>query len=327
MRHAIWLSAIVIAAFGAVARPASAAAPVNDNYLASTQMVEADQSVKREFHEVLDTTAATVQADIFDPDSQGAPLGGGPLETTRCGQSTYGATVWYDLAPEIPGGAEILASGYDTVVTVYEYDVTTAAIKRVVTCSDQPGAGEDVLLPKLARGSHYTIQVGGAGVARGMLDFKFSFFGDRDGDGVLDETPDKCPTVRGISEAGGCPPVLHAAPRIRYRDAPGGIRLTAVSVSGLPFGARVEARCTRCGKAQVRVAKRPIIAMTQFVGRVVPTGARLEFFVTHARTTTGRFRYGAIGDHFRYPIRASGLGARVDRCLNPGSMTPRTRCP
>jgi hypothetical protein len=319
-----WLGGFAVASV-LVPAAAWAAAPLNDNYLASTQMMRSDGTVTREFHEVVDTSAATVQPDLFDPDKEGMKLGGGPAENIRCGQSEFGATVWYDFAPEVAGGVEIVAGGYDTVVSVYEYDVRTAKITRAVTCANRPGAGEDVLVPKVKRGAHYTIQVGGAGATAGMLDFKFSFYGDRDEDDVLDLS-DKCPRIPGVSEAGGCPPELRVAPRVGWTTAAGGARLERLSVLSVPVGARVEARCRRCGLRQVRVAHGPVVSLPQFVGRLLPDGAALELLVTRAHTSAGRYRFGAVGNYFRYTVRNGRLSARTDRCLQPGSTTPRRRC-
>ena len=305
---------------------ASAAAPLNDNYLASTPMMRSDGTTVREYHDVIDTSEATVQADLFQPDREGMPLGGGPAENTRCNQSQFGATVWYDFLPEISGGAQILATGYDTVVTVYEYDVRTARITRTLTCSDRPSAGEEVLLPRVKRGLAYTVQVGSVGPPTGRLDFTFNFFGDRDEDDVLDAAPDRCPAIRGVSEAGGCPPRLRTSPRVRTQGAANGVRVISVSLGGVPLGARVEARCRRCGLQQVRQARTPVVGLSRFTGRTLPNGAVLELLVTRKRAAGGRYKFGAIGDYYRYEIRRNRLGPRIERCLKPGSTMPRTRC-
>src|SRR3954463_11772943 len=103
------------------AASASAAPPVNDNYLSSLQMTRGN-GVARTFSDVADTTEATTQADLFNPNRDGLPFGGAPAEETRCGATEYGKTVWYDFAPETFGAVHILASGFDAVVRVYEYD-------------------------------------------------------------------------------------------------------------------------------------------------------------------------------------------------------------
>lgn len=315
---------LAIAALAATS-PAQAAAPTNDNYLASTQMMEAG-AVMRSFSQVVDTTAATTQPDLFNPDREGMPFAGGAAETTSCRGVPFGATVWYDFAPEVPGGVEILAGGYDTTVAVYEYDPRTATITRMVTCASSPGVGEEVLLPKVKRNTSYTIQVGGAAGASGMLDFKFGFFGDRDEDGIFDETPDKCVSIPGVAAAGGCPPELRTTIRNPYRDAAGGVRLTSLTLGRLPVGARVEARCGGCGPKQVRIARGATVSMTKFAGRFLRAGTRLEVFVSRSRTTSGLYKFGAIGNYFRYTVRSRGLSARTDRCLKPGSTTPLKRC-
>ena len=143
-----WLAALAVLA---TAAPGASAAPppVNDAYLASTQMMDADGTVLRDYRTLVDTAGATTQLDLLNPDSMGQPLGGGPPEPTTCGTTPFGATVWFDFHPESPGGVEIDANGFDTVVTVYEYNVANAAIKRVVKCLSTAGVGERLQLPSV----------------------------------------------------------------------------------------------------------------------------------------------------------------------------------
>src|SRR3954462_1767048 len=108
------LLAVSAAAFFAAPALAAAAPPVNDNYLASLPIDNAD------FHATVDTTDATIQSDLFNP-SRAAPrpdarpppalspparhprpLGGYVPETTNCKGPNFGKTVWYDLAPQAP---------------------------------------------------------------------------------------------------------------------------------------------------------------------------------------------------------------------------------
>jgi hypothetical protein len=58
----------------------------------------------------------------------------------------------------------------------------------------------------------------------------------------------------------------------------------------------------------------------------VTAGSRLEIFVTRARTRSGRYRFGAVGNYFSYEFKAAGIRRRLERCLRPGSRTPRRRC-
>ena len=122
---------------------------------------------------------------------------------------------------------------------------------------------------------------------------------DRDNDAIPDATPDNCPTVPGIKEAGGCPPQLRTALRMRYRDVPGGVRLIAISLTRVPVGARVEARCGRCGKSQVRTARGGTVRMSAFAGRLVGAGDKLE-----------DLRYASEDHH-------GALSVRCDRQLLP----------
>lgn len=316
-----------------VVSQARAAAPANDNYLASTTMARPDGRVLGFFHDVVDTTGATTQADLFDPNREGLPFGGAPPETTACGATPYGKTVWYDFAPQVDGGVEMIVAGFDTVVTVYRYDARTAQITGVVACqNDSAGPSEDVQLPRVNKGVSYTVQIGGVGAgaaaAAGSLDFTFRFFADRDRDGVLDEVPDKCPDQRGIPDAGGCPPRLALTPALGWDGTGSGIRLKRFVVDKVPAGARVQARCRRCHLTQTVNARRAgPLRLKRFLGRSLPAGATIEVFETHAATGSGRFKYGAIGSYFRYRVLGPNkVSAPTKRCLKPGSRTPRKKC-
>jgi hypothetical protein len=318
-------SAVILALSCVLAPSALAAPPANDNYLASLQLTEGDR-VMRQFNEVVNTTEATVQADLFNPNRDGLPLGGGGPEPTSCGGTSFGHTVWYDFLPEISGGAEIMATGYDTVVAVYEYDVQTSRITRQIACENR-GGGEDLILPAVRAGRAYTVQVGGVGAATGALDFSFLFFGDRDADGVLDEEPDECLELPGVNAAGGCPPTLNATVSLSWNLTTAGIEFTTALVRGAPRGARVEARCRRCGLRRAAVRSRGgVVRLRRLAGRSAPSGAVLEVFVTQGRRGSGRFRYGAIGTYVRYVFSADGIRRRTTRCLPPGSKKPARRC-
>jgi hypothetical protein len=323
--RAVGAAALACTCAALLAPAASAAPPANDNYLSSLQMVEGDR-VARQFSEVVNTTEATVQPDLFNPSRDGLPLGGGGPERTNCDGTDYGHTVWYDFLPEISGGAEIAATGYDTVVAVYEYDVRTARIVRTLACQNS-GAGEEIILPSVAGRRAYTIQVGGVGAAAGALDFSFLFFGDRDEDGVLDEEPDECPRTPGINAAGGCPPDLDAAPSISWDRTSAGLRFTTALVRDVPRGARVEVRCRRCGlrRAVVRSKGRDV-RVRRLIGRTARPGAVLEVFVTMAPRGRSRFRHGAIGNYVKYVFDSAGIRKRTTACLRVGSKKPRRTC-
>ena len=312
---------------------ALAAPPRNDNYLASTTVADAQGGFPSSWRDTQNTAEATTQADLFNPDRDGAPLGGGSPETTRCGDASYGKTVWYDLAPPLAGAVELTASGFDTVIAVYEYKVETAKIVRQIAClNETAGTSEDLALPADLEKDHaYTVQVGGvqsaAGIASGALDFGLRFHADRDGDGVYDAEPDRCLELPGIAPS-GCPPELKAAPRYRWSPAGSGIRLDSLTVKGAPSGGRIEARCGRCRLKQVVTVKpgASTVRLSRFVGPNLPLGAALEIRVTKPATKTGRYRNGAIGNYFRYTTIRRGLSERLDRCLPPGSDEPKRKC-
>ena len=327
MAPTIYRLGLVVLASLSLAATAEAAPPPNDNYLSSFQMGDGDR-VAREFRDVQNTTEATTQPDLFNPNRDGRPFGGGGPESTQCGATSYGKTVWYDLLPEVAGGVQIFASGFDTVVAVYEYDVRNARITRNLLCqNDSTGTVEEVILPEVRCGRAYTVQVGGAGGEGGALDFQFLFYPDTDADGVLDDAPDRCPRLRGVAGFGGCPPELRATPRLTWATTAGGVRFTKLEVEGVPRGARVEARCRRCGVSQSRRARRSTVSLPRFVGRAAPAGAVLELRVTMGRRGSGRYRYGAIGNYVRYVFGRGEVRSRTVRCLLPGKRAPRRRCP
>jgi hypothetical protein len=319
---------LLAAVFLALPAGAAAAPPPNDNYLASTTINRSDGSMPLEYGDTVDTTEATTQADTFDPNRDGLPFGGGDPEPTTCGGGTaFGKTVWWDFRPPTAGGAQIRANGaFDVVVAVYTWSTETTRITRTVVCRNASPGSEDVVVPAVRKGTNYTVQVGGAGSTGGPVSFSLDWFPDTDGDGVLDG-PDKCRGRQGIERFGGCPPELRSAPRIRYDGVSAGIRVTSLALDDVPKGARAEVRCGRCGSKVTRRASRSgVLRVPGFAGRTVRAGDRIEVRVTQGRTGKGRYRFGAVGKYFRWPITAGGLGDRVSRCLQPGSRRP-TKCP
>jgi len=312
----------------ALALPASAAAapPPNDNYLASTTTISrADGTMAREYSDNVDTSEATTQPDLFNPDRDGLPFGGGDPEPTSCGGPSYGKTVWWDFKPPTAGGAQIRANGgFDVVVAVYTWSATTTRITRTVVCQNDELGSETVDLPDVRKGTNYTIQVGGSGNTGGPLGMRLDWFPDRDADGVFDAIDD-CPSLAG-SGKGGCPPELRAAPRVLYAASGTALRITSLAIDSVPKGARAEVRCGRCGRKVTRRATRSgTLGMPGFVGRLVRAGDRIEVRITKGPSGRGRFRYGAIGKYYRWPIERGKLGRKVTRCLEPGSKKP-TKC-
>jgi hypothetical protein len=323
------LSSLLLSAAVLAALPASAAAapPPNDNYLASTTINRQDGSMANEYGDSVDTTEATTQPDMFNPDKDGLPLGGGDPEPTSCsGGSSFGKTAWWDFRPPSAGGIQIKANGgFDVVVAVYTWSASTSKITRTVLCQNDSAGSEDVVIEKVRKGTNYTVQVGGAGNTGGPLSFGLTWFPDRDADGVFDAL-DKCDLRAGIERFGGCPPELRSAPRIVYTAVGTSLRITGLAIDDVPKGARAEVRCGRCGRRSVRRAGRTgTLRMPGFVGRLVPAGDRIEVRITQGRTGKGRYRFGAVGRYYRWPIEPGKLGRKVTRCLQPGARKP-TKC-
>jgi hypothetical protein len=298
------------AALAAAPAVASAAPPPNDNYLASTTIASSP------FSDLPDTTEATTQTDLFNPSAQGQPLGGAGPESTTCNGAPIGRTVWYDLRPESAGGVEVQTSAaFDQAVAVYEWNPTDSKITKLVSCQNTPGTSEDVIL-EVAKGKAYTFQVGGVNGAGGQLSFKLDYFPDTDADGVLD-AQDDCKTTPGIPNS-GCPPMLRSGASVNFDRVAGGLRLTALSVSSVPKGAKVTVRAAGASQT-VKAKKAGRVKLSNLVGRLARTGQTIEFRITLARNGTGKYRYGATGAYVKWPVTASGLGTKVTRCLHAGT--------
>src|SRR4051812_665374 len=300
MRPARLLFAAALTAAACVAAPAaaSAAPPVNDNYLSSLPV---DQV---EFTATADTTEATTQPDLFNPNRDGQPLGGGAAEPLDCKGTPFGKTVWYDLAPQVDGGVQIRATGFQTVVAVYEWNPQDSKISNLVDCS--ANASVDDLLLNVKGKKNYTIQVGGVGGAFGAMTLKADFFPDSDGDGILDDQPDKCKTVPGIERFGGCPPELKVVPSIGFDGSASGITIRRLLVDRVPKGAKVVAKCSGCGSQTVKAKRFGRVALNKLVGKNVRAGTKVEIRVTLAKNGSGTYKYGATGTYFAWPVRAGG---------------------
>jgi len=290
------LPLLIAAAVLALPASAMAAPPPNDNYLASTTIAG------EEYTDSVDTTEATTQPDMFNPNRDGLPFGGGDPEPTSCGgASPFGKTVWWDFQPPSAGGVEIKANGgFDVVVAVYKWSASTSKITSTVRCQNDEAGSEDLIIPRVSAGTNYTIQVGGANNAGGPVRREFTYFPDTDGDGILDDAPDKCRKQPGISRFGGCPPELRATPRVSYMTIGSGLRITNLEIDDMPKGARAEVRCGRTVKQ--RAKRKGTLKVRGCTGRTVNGGGSIQVRVTLGRTGKGQYRYGAVGKYFRWPV-------------------------
>jgi hypothetical protein len=305
-------ASLAAAALTAVPSLAAAAPPPNDNYLASTSIVSSP------FTDVVDTTQATTQADLFNPSRSGQPLGGAGPESTACNGTPVGKTVWYDLQPKSAGGIEVKTAGYDATVAVYEWNPADSKITKLVSCQNTAGPTEDVLLD-VEKGKAYTFQVGDVAGAGGQLSFSLDYFPDSDGDSVLDAL-DKCRTTPGIERFGGCPPSLRGkvSPSLNFDNTGDGISISRLVVDGVPKGAKVTARGAG-GSQTVKAKKAGRVTLSRLVGRSARAGSSVEVRVTLGHTGTGTYKFGATGAYFKWPVKVGGLGARVQRCLHVGT--------
>jgi hypothetical protein len=317
--RAMRLALVITAAVLALPATAAAAPPPNDNYLASTTISG------QEYADMVDTTEATTQPDLFNPNRDGLPFGGGDAEPTSCGgASPFGKTGWWDFKAPSDGGVEIKANGgFDVVVAVYTWSERTSKITRTIRCQNDEAGSEDLIIPRVSEGTNYTIQIGGANNAGGPLRLEFTYFPDTDGDGILDDTPDKCRRQPGIPRFGGCPPELRSTPRVLYQSLGSGLRITGLEIDDVPKGARAEVRCGRTVKR--RATRTGTLKIGGCTGRTINGGSSIQVRVTLGSTGKGQYRHGAVGKYYRWPVAGGKLGKRQTSCLQPGSRKP-TKC-
>lgn len=291
---------------------ASAVPPPNDNYLSPVNINARGAPISRDkLRDLQDSTEATTQPDLFSP-----PLAGGGPEPTVCTLNNqshfYGKTIWYDFHPDVNGLAKVNTAGFDTVISVYEYSFQTGLLVRREGCADQAGLSDELVVAVVG-GRSYSIQVGGfvdasGAVAAGPIDTNFQFSPDRDADGTIDAL-DRCPRQPGTSD--GCPARLQSTPKLRAVPTRNGIRVRSLSVLA-PRGSRVAVRCRRgCSFRQTRAAR--TVGFSGLRGRSLRRGSIIEIRVTRAQN---------IGNYYRYTV-TRGNFKRIERCLNPGSNTPR----
>lgn len=305
-------AAVLGLCFSTAAEAQTPAKAVNDNYRKSLSLnfpgepLEADGTLRDKPRTTVD---ATVQTDVFDP-----PSSGGPAELTKCKNVTYGNTLWYDFYPHLRGFARIRAAGYDTVITVVPFDKKSFRpnFGRALCANSEGSTGTEEFVVEVARGRAYTVQIGAVGGAAGVLDFRFDFLPDQDGDQVLDET-DSCPKLAG-TRRNGCPPRLQAEALLRASPIAGGIEVVGLEVSA-PKRSRVAVSCTSGCAREVREG-RSGVRFRRIAGSDLRAGSSIVIRVT---------RKGAIGAYIRYRVM-NGDFDRIERCTNPGSTVPRRRC-
>jgi hypothetical protein len=307
-RIASSLAALTTALFVLGAGSALAAPPVNDDYLQSIRIVDrAGRLPAGVVQDMQDTTDATVQADLFAPDATGGgvePV----LASASCGDVRYGSTVWYDFAPVTAGAVELQASGPENVLVLYEFDQRTSLLGRRVACAS-PSSSTD-LIEHVVAGKSYTIQIGdvdrGAGPATGPTTFRFEYFADADGDGVLDAL-DKCPTYAGLDRFGGCPATVDARAIPRLALTGGRLSFGPLKIIGPPE-TKVSVRCHRgCTGHWAKAIKQGSVTITKLKDVPVHDGTQLDIYLT---------KHDLFGRFLRYTVIGHSLQT-ARRCLLP----------
>lgn len=303
---------------------ATASPPANDAFLLATPVSGLGSASGGPAHFTQDTTDATTQPDLFNP-----PSAGGPPETLTCRGIRLGRTIWYDVRAEQPGTLDIQTSGFDSVISAYDFDPILMRIRRTLGCVNDPGLSENALLA-LEPDRSYRVQIGGvdtgAGAAGGMLQTSFEFFPDRDRDGIFDEL-DKCGSVPGVARFAGCLPELRPRVRVTWSTFRPSVRIDLLRVSRVPRGTRIRARCAvGCAVSEQQTYRRGrSVTLKRFTGRSLQPRATFLVTVRKPATGTGMYRFGAIGYHGSFRVRRGGI-VRTERCLMPGASRPRRRC-
>jgi hypothetical protein len=327
MTRRTWRPALTTAAaagmLGAltVSTAAVAVPPRNDNYMLSRRLNLPGTTLPFRTpikDSAYDTSEATVQADILNPDNQGQPDAGGPPEPVTCKGVTFGKTVWYDFYPPQRGQVRIAAvGGFDSVIALYRFQLGAPQLMTQVACVNEDAGLSEELFANVEGGQAYTVQIGGVdrgmGPASGLLQLEFDIFPNRDGDALNDDVDD-CPRLAGPGRQ-GCPPRIQAGVDLRLvsRSA-AGIRIASLTVRARR-ATRIELRCRRrCNAREVR-SSQPA-RFTSLNGRLLPNGASFEIRATGP---------GAIGGYARFDVQGGDV-RRVNRCLRPGSRRPSRAC-
>jgi hypothetical protein len=340
-----------LAALLAVPGSALAQDPANDHYLGPFLMNDGSFDNPAPFPErptipgfTVDTTNATTQADLFNP-----PGSGGPVEPTQCGPSPYGKTHWSVFWAHRYGRMEVSTGGaFDAVIAVIPFnDPSTDPTPRpdLGLCVDRlSGFTEDFgnSPPIIVRGGWYAVQVGGyqdpatGAVGAGPVETKFEFFPPAriSGDAIL----------RGGGASGGIRVSeleVTAARGSRIRACAGGCKSVAAKAGSRtllgpigkvsPADEPVNARMKGAGAGAPKGAPLAQVAAAAKAGPLART-ARTRTFFRGKRVSAGRTikvyitRPGYIGRYFSWKVRSGGVGNKVQRCLEPFSNRPRTRC-
>ena len=201
------------------------------------------------------------------------------------------------------------SAAFGVVVSLYEWG-SDSKIKKLVGCG--PGALSG--LTATVRAKHnYTVQIGGVDGAAGPIAFEADYFPDTDRDTKLDPD-DKCPTVPGHGRR--LPAAAARRPRVALSTRrAAGCASTASRSTACPRARSLSSSARGCGRQTVTARKQGSVKFPKLVGKVVRAGRTVTLKVTLKRTGKQKYKFGAIGSVFEWPVRSDGLGKRVNRCI------------
>ena len=308
MRPARLLFAAALTAAACASAPAlaSAAPPVNDNYLASLPVgpgrVHGDDR-----HDRGDDPARPLQPE---------PRRAAARRRRGRAADLQGHGLRQDglVRPRAAGRrrrCSCARRGFQTVVAVYEWNPQDSQITRLVDCS--ANAAVDDLLLDVKGKKNYTIQVGGVAGAGGRAQLQRRRSSPTPtATAILDDQLDKCKTVPGIERFGGCPPELKVVPSIGFDGSASGITIKRLIVDRVPKGAKVVAKCSglRLADGQGQ-ALRPRLALQARGQERARAGTKIEIRVTLRQDRHRHLRLRRDRQLLRVAGRARAASARA----------------
>jgi hypothetical protein len=329
--------ALAIALTLAAVVPATAAAqlqiapPDGDNYLGPIFMSdESNPFPSDEVGFIADTSAYTVQADMYSP-----PQSGGPMEPVNCG-TAYGNTVWSVFYANRYGVMNVSTAGpFDAVIGVVPFTSPDDPAPNLNAgyCDDGlSGFQEDTSFFVSPR-HWYAVQVGGTGTPQGgQVQVKFKL---------------------------NKPPAVDGQAFLFWKTGP--LRVTQLYAKNVPKGEKLTLSCTKgaCRKKSVTAKKpslleRPLgenageapfglrmkgatgsssaLPASKVLRPTAQAAAKRVNLLKNARVKRGAkivlriTAPGYIGKYFVWKAGRNNVSSATVRCMNPGSTKPRKKC-
>ena len=61
------------------------------------------------------------------------------------------------------------------------------------------------------------------------------------------------------------------------------------------------------------------VTLSKLAGRSARSGSAVTVKITLGRSGSGKYKFGATGVAYKWPVKAGGLGRRVQQCLHVGT--------